>query len=381
MKRKNWISRALVLLFLIIGTNIAEKESVELGAGTSQIEQVVVDRLPNLPESYDSHLLLQSKGYGACNTMTGKVAITMIMVEDDKSVWDTAALESYKQQQEAATAKLLKEAADYGATLEVEIHYITCRTTGTVSISNYSDWVNFALAAAKLPAQNEVIPYFKDLYNAKEAPVFFCVNYSGRSFGIDWNRGDFFEYGVLFAEAADYRHELNHLFGAIDFYYPAEVVALSDQYLPNSIMSGGDVQVTDSLTAYLIGWTDQVSVQAKAFIDGTAGLTQEYLDEQHQLQILTGTGTIRWGDGTYTGDLVDGYPNGQGKILWDNGNTYEGQWKDGAGHGYGIFFWSTENCTYAGEWVAWQMHGYGTYTYSDGTVVTGRWENGNYIGG
>ena len=179
-----------------------------------------VDRLPNLPESYDGHLLLKSKGYGACDTLTGNVMITMIMVEDDNSVWTADALENYKQKLEIATQKLMQDAGSFGADLNVIVRYESCRITGTVSMSDCQDWVNAALLAANLPTQNEVSPYLEQRYGVKEAPVFFCANYAGRSFAIEWDQGDYFEYGVLFSEAADYRHELNHLFGAIDFYFP-----------------------------------------------------------------------------------------------------------------------------------------------------------------
>ena len=339
-----------------------------------------IDRLPNLADNYNSHFLLKCRGYGACDTLTGNVMITMIMVEDDQSIWTEEALADYKQQQEAATQKLLQEAQNYGVDLNLTIRYETCRVSGTVSMDHYQDWVNAALSAANLPAQDDVIPYLKNLYGVKEAPVFFCANYSGRAFSIEWNQGDYFEYGVLYSISADYRHELNHLFGAADFYSPDVVEELSNKYLPNSIMSASEYQITDSLTAYLIGWTDTLSAEAAALLNETAWITQDYLDEQYRLETLTGYGTIRYGDGTYTGDLVSGVPNGQGSIVWDDGNTYEGQWKDGCADGHGIFRWNTDNCFYEGDWVAWQMHGYGTYTYPDGTVISGWWENGTFVG-
>ena len=45
--------------------------------------------------------------------------------------------------------------------------------------------------------------------------------------------------------------------------------------------------------------------------------------------------SIRWKDGTYTGDLRSGIPHGVGSILWDAGETYEGSWRDGAVTGNG----------------------------------------------
>lgn len=347
--------------------------------GGQQTTQTTVDRLPNLSAAYDSHQLLKNKGFGACHTMTGDVMITMLMVEDDKSVWTSSALEDYKQQQATATQKLLKEAKDYGATLNLTVRYQTCRVTGTVSMDDYQDWVDAALAAAKLPAQNEVSPYLEKLYGVKEAPVFFCVNYSGRAFSIPWNQGDYFEYGILYTESADYRHELNHLFGACDFYSPAIVKQLSDKYLPNSIMTDSTTQVTDHLTAYLIGWTDTLSANAKAFVEETAFLTQEYLSEQLEQETLTGYGTKRMGDGTYTGYMVTGTPHGQGKMVWDNGNVYEGNWKDGLINGQGKMVWNNGDL-YEGNWKDGQYNGQGKVQWSNGDVYEGEWQNGLYHG-
>jgi hypothetical protein len=39
----------------------------------------------------------------------------------------------------------------------------------------------------------------------------------------------------------------------------------------------------------------------------------------------------------YIGNWADDIPNGQGRIVHPNGDTYEGAWKDGKAHGFGVF--------------------------------------------
>lgn len=44
--------------------------------------------------------------------------------------------------------------------------------------------------------------------------------------------------------------------------------------------------------------------------------------------------------GTYTGDLVEGKRHGKGKMVYDSGNTYEGEFKDGNFDGKGVYSWN-----------------------------------------
>jgi hypothetical protein len=49
-----------------------------------------------------------------------------------------------------------------------------------------------------------------------------------------------------------------------------------------------------------------------------------------------GTGTAS-GTDSYTGNFKNGYPEGQGKYTWKNGDWYEGEWKKGKQNGMGTF--------------------------------------------
>jgi hypothetical protein len=71
-------------------------------------------------------------------------------------------------------------------------------------------------------------------------------------------------------------HELLHLYGAQDFYLIDEVKEAAEIYLPCSVM-GSDEQVvkTDDLTAYIVGWTAELSGSALQFLDATAHLTMQ----------------------------------------------------------------------------------------------------------
>jgi len=62
-------------------------------------------------------------------------------------------------------------------------------------------------------------------------------------------------------------------------------------------------------------------------------------------------GNITFADDVeYTGDLQNGLPNGQGKMVYENG-VKEGQFKNGFFHGFGQQIDSENNMTWAGDWV------------------------------
>lgn len=94
---------------------------------------------------------------------------------------------------------------------------------------------------------------------------------------------------------------------------------------------------------------------------------------------FTGYGSDRYGEGTYTGYYVNGVPNGQGKMVWDNGDIYDGEWDQGQYNGNGTYIWKNGS-SYSGDWKNGEMHGYGTYTDADGNEKTGEWENDKFIG-
>jgi len=116
-----------------------------------------------------------------------------------------------------------------------------------------------------------------------------------------------------------------------------------------------------------------------------------------------GQGTYTSADGwKYEGSYVDEQRSGQGYIVYKSGNTYTGEWKDNQPNGWGTFTWpdgskfvgtmkdgkvvqgtgtDRQGNKYVGSFnTNGESHGQGTYTYADGRVVSGRWDNGNYLG-
>jgi len=121
---------------------------------------------------------------------------------------------------------------------------------------------------------------------------------------------------------------------------------------------------------------------------------------------LSTTGTIPHAsmgiDGTYTGELVRGIPNGQGTWTDVDGNKYVGSMKAGLAHGQGTFTFIVggkyvgefkdgqadgqgtmviDECTYVGELKDWAYHGQGINTCSDGTKYVGEFKDDEFWNG
>lgn len=371
------------------------------------------------------HSLLSQKGKGDCDTLTGNVVLTLILVNDPESFWTSEDTAVFQADQTEQAQFLETEAAKYGVNLNITTKYITCTVDESLERERRDDWRDAVLKASKLPKSRKVSDYLKKAFDADEAPVAFCVNYKDRAFA-NWNNPkESFEYFLLY-KGDVFGHELCHVFGAQDYYYPEELKQVAREYFPDSLMLGSPTPHVDSLSAYLIGWTDTLAQDAKSFLEQTEWLTEKEKNDSNRDQSKTGYGTIEKESYTYTGDILNGVPYGTGTYEFSNGNTYTGEvvygkregqgtftwadgtqytgaWSDGQVNGYGTMYyndgyvyegqlvngvrhgWGTMNHpngdSYTGEWSDGKMHGEGTYTYSSGYQQKGKWNAGVFVGG
>ncbi len=332
---------------------------------------------PAMP--YAGHVFTGSRDKGYCEEMTGRVAVTILFVSDPGGSWSNADINAYKVELQAMEKRIEQEAATYGAQVDLVFYYHTSSTHETLtSNEERSPWVDDALKNAGLPAFDKVNNALETQYGVSSAPVFFVANHGGRAIAVRYGSGP--EYAILYEDAHAFYHELSHLYGAEDFYCPAEVEALADKYLPESLMVNSSDGKMDSLTAYLVGWTDTLSAKAKQFLDATSYLTQEDLDNAYAANSHTGYVTnFQQGDDIITGQLIDGQCHGQCTVIYGNGNRYEGSFYYGKFHGKGTFTWASGEC-YSGDYVYGKRHGYGSYTYQNGNRYEGDWVDNERTG-
>jgi 1-phosphatidylinositol-4-phosphate 5-kinase len=76
----------------------------------------------------------------------------------------------------------------------------------------------------------------------------------------------------------------------------------------------------------------------------------------------------------YEGSFLEGYQDGEGKMIFADKSLYEGNWQHGERHGFGIF--SALRFKYEGEWSKGLRHGSGKfYDFSNRTTYNGSWMN------
>lgn len=84
--------------------------------------------------------------------------------------------------------------------------------------------------------------------------------------------------------------------------------------------------------------------------------------------------TKTYKDGSvYTGQFNGrGKKEGQGRMVWSNGNQYEGQWKKDMPNGEGTFTYAN-GIVYQGQWVNNVAKGHGIITMPNGASIDGEW--------
>ena len=372
---------------------------------TEPTEPVEPEDDGKLPEDMQNHVYLQWMNSGFCETMIGNVNIVVVFVSDTVSSWDADSIAAVKASFDQDPAKLEAEAAGYGAKLDVQLTYIETKITENYdSTDTNAYWAQAALNKAGLGMGYYKDHYIENYYKVDAAPVVFVINQEGRAYAATTSGGSQFEYAVIFAsEVGALRHEVLHMFGALDFYVPQETAEAANTFLPESIMINSRTGTVDELTAYLVGWTDRVGPKAKAFLQATSHITREYLEESIKGDHITGYGTKRFADCTYTGYMVRGVPHGEGVCTWDNGMvytgtwenglmsgygelvgnngySYKGQWKDNQYNGTGTLVYTGGKETYTGEFLDGLRHGKGVHCFSNGDVYDGEWVKGIWTG-
>lgn len=93
-----------------------------------------------------------------------------------------------------------------------------------------------------------------------------------------------------------------------------------------------------------------------------------------------GFGKISSGSETYIGEWKDGKSNGIGYYSYSSGDKYLGELKSGIRSGIAIYTWAENNNKFVGEFKEDYRNGVGTYFGANNTILYGFWNNDKYTG-
>lgn len=316
---------------------------------------------------WDDHYYLEERGLGSCSSLTGRIRMAVVFVTLPDGPWTAVERAAMKAEIASAVSTLEDEAAAYGAHLSMELTYYNASAEVPPVLNDSEEW------ADSMMHDSNGLPDRYDESGWRGMPALFLLNTDGRAFAHSEYSTEQAEYAILFSEsdAGTIRHELLHLYGASDYYVHDKVKAAARECFPDSIMLSSDAQNrTESLTAYIIGWTDRLDAAAVRFLYLTKDVTAEDIDAAREANQITGFGTMESDTSVYTGMLSDGIRNGWGVMEWADGGMYQGGWDWGAREGKGYYSWASGS-TYLGDYVDGERTGWGTYTWADGSSYTG----------
>ena len=323
----------------------------------------------------DGHLFLQYKDKGNCETLSGEVSILLVFVSDSESSWDSASREQAEKELCREMIRVMDYAKGYDVPLSLLYGEWDISVGVDVESNNSGDWEAPVCAAMGFQSIYDLQMALERDWGVASAPIVFVLNKPGRAAAYSSCYDDAEEYLTVYS--SDYGalcHELLHLYGARDYYYPMAVSDAATTYLTDSIMSTG--KTVDRLTAYTVGWTKSPGRQAISFLRAVAHLTQKDLDDAAQAEQITGYGTKYYADGgIYIGYMEFGTPVGQGEYYSASGNVYKGEFQNGKFHGYGVYTYA-DGGVYRGYFADGSFHGTGTMTWSNGDRYQGEYQNG-----
>ncbi len=331
------------------------------------------ERLPGVPSALWKYPLFSSRGKGACQTLAGRVRLTFLFTDIPGYHWSFREKQEAKELHAQAMKLVARDARRFGIPLELRTDYISSSVNEEVTMGNSIAWADKALAGAQMPGYSDAGALLKKRFGVDSTPICFCINGPGRSFAQCDGATEFV---VLFSQNSLF-HELCHLYGASDFYFPEKLSELVNTYYPNSIMRGSSTEnpEVDGFTAYLMGWTDKLMGRDQQFLKELEKIPLSDFTEAVQTEHFTGDATnLRTRSGIYTGPMVDGQPHGRGKYVYNSGAIYEGEFVRGEYHGQGVYTDKEKNRR-IGTFVRDKLEGEAKIIYADGGRFQGRFEN------
>lgn len=217
-----------------------------------------------------NHNFLMNRNKGSSRRLRGNVLMELVYVEDRDSTWEQSEKDRFFSVFKSAMMGINGQAADLGVELLISAISGKYVYTGEIDGTNIFSDVIPSIYRDYMGRQGfgDTESFFrsrKNMYGMDELAVVFVIEERFRAYAMT---GGTMEYCVLTndSDAHAIGHEMLHLFGAADLYYPYQVWGLTMEYFPNTIMCTYEGMEVDPLTQFLVGWRDDLSPKAREFM-------------------------------------------------------------------------------------------------------------------
>lgn len=218
-----------------------------------------------------NHKFLASRNKGPCRRLRGKVLLEVVYVEDVNSTWTQAEKDQFYAVFRKAMENLLIQAMEERVDLSISAITGDFRYKGDVSAANVFSDVTSRIYMDYLRTQgfytvDSFVRSRKITYQFDEIAVMLVFDEQFRAHALS---GETMEFCVLGKNNDIHAigHELLHLFGAADLYYPYHIYGLTMEYFPKSIMCTYEGMEVDPLTQFLVGWREDMEAKTLEFMN------------------------------------------------------------------------------------------------------------------
>ena len=274
-------------------------------------------------------IFLKGKNKGINKELKGNVAFCYILVDEQAGRWseddEHAVVNTIRQ----TSSWLMQEAGKKNVTLNIRNFVFRSRSDVHVDLGMSNAWVKQVMQNTKYASITELRNHFKNEKRFDDVAVIFLFRYEERSFAsrqVALGEGE--EYVTVFygEKCNTFIHEICHLYGACDLYYTDFVKEKVRRYLGGSIMCS-NVLYVDDVTAHVIGWQKELTDMAKAFLQETMHITEEWYAALSK-NTESGHSSFTCGD-HYEGAFMNGTFEGKGVYYFHTGGKKKGIWKNG----------------------------------------------------
>lgn len=235
------------------------------------------------------HTFFIYKDKGMSRRLRGKVAVELVFVADRETVWTQEEMDDFYHTYRTATLDLSRQAAAAGVTLTFSTTVGRFLFSGKLHPGNVAECVEKKVYPQYLKKQGfdtnrTYVAVRKASWNADEVAVIFVLERQFRAFAMPGQDKEF----CCLTQNDDVHavaHELLHLFGAIDLYFPYHIYGLTMKNFPKSIMCSYEGNEVDPLTGYLVGWSSFLPEKAKEFIASVDDYTPQRYREACILEV------------------------------------------------------------------------------------------------